>query len=166
MSSSTDLTYHLEMRSPVELVPRAAAQPIQVTYREGDVAFSREMYLRVGEQWAWNDRRQWSQQQWQAHYDQGTTRTYAGEVDGELIGYFELDTSTDTEVEIIYFGLLPHAIGRGLGGGFLTACIQAAWAIPGTERVWVHTCTNDHQHALQNYQARGFTLFHTQDGCH
>jgi hypothetical protein len=31
----------------------------------------------------------------------------------------------------------------------------------GANRVWVHTCTLDGRHALANYQARGFTPYHT-----
>lgn len=33
----------------------------------------------------------------------------------------------------------------------------------GAERVWVHTCTLDHLKALQNYQDRGFKIFHTEE---
>jgi hypothetical protein len=29
-------------------------------------------------------------------------------------------------------------------------------------RVWLHTCTKDHPHALSNYQARGFQVFRTE----
>ena len=39
---------------------------------------------------------------------------------------------------------------------------RRAFAVPGTLRVWVHTCTLDGPHALANYRARGFVPFHTE----
>ena len=64
-------------------------------------------------------------------------------------------------IEIKYFGLLSEFIGQGLGGPLLTAAIERAWAIPMTRRLWVHTCTSDHERALDNYLQRGFKLFKT-----
>lgn len=50
----------------------------------------------------------------------------------------------------------------GLGGYFLSRALRSAWDWPGTKRVRVHTCTHDHPHALENYTARGMTLYHTE----
>jgi GNAT superfamily N-acetyltransferase len=61
-------------------------------------------------------------------------------------------------VEIVYFGLLPRFVGRGLGGQLLTAAVQRAWQRT-TVRVWLHTCTLDHPRAVANYLARGFRLY-------
>ena len=33
----------------------------------------------------------------------------------------------------------------------------------GAQRVWVHTCSLDHPHALANYQARGFRIFRVEE---
>ena len=76
---------------------------------------------------------------------------------GTPAGYFELDDQ-DGDVEIAYFGLLPQFLGKGLGGGFLTAAVEKAWEM-GAARVWVHTCSLDHPNALKNYQARGFQIY-------
>ena len=35
--------------------------------------------------------------------------------------------------------------------------MRAAWAEK-PERVWLHTCTLDHPHALRNYLRRGFLV--------
>lgn len=80
-------------------------------------------------------------------------------VSGTPAGYFELETQTDGNIEIAYFGLLPSFIGHGLGGALLTAAVERAWAL-GARRVWVHTCSLDHPRALPGYQARGFRVFH------
>jgi len=40
----------------------------------------------------------------------------------------------------------------------LTCVIEQAWK-RGPNRVWLHTCSDDHPAALANYRARGFRLF-------
>src|SRR3712207_8210857 len=52
-----------------------------------------------------------------------------------------------------YFGLLPHAIGRGMGRALLRHAVETAWT-GGTRAVTVNTCTADHPRALPNYVAR------------
>ena len=73
-------------------------------------------------------------------------------------GYFELRKHEDGAVEVAYFGLLPHAIGRGLGKYLLTRAVQRAWE-RGATRVWLHTSSLDHSSALPNYLARGFSVW-------
>jgi hypothetical protein len=34
--------------------------------------------------------------------------------------------------------------------------------ILGTKRVWVHTCSLDHKHALKNYLSRGMKIFKSE----
>ena len=75
--------------------------------------------------------------------------------DGEDAGYAELEQPSDGNVEIAYFGLLPEAIGRGLGRWWLAQVLAEAWRLPGTRRVWVHTCTLDGPAALATYEGRG-----------
>jgi len=62
---------------------------------------------------------------------------------------------TTTELEIAFFGLLPQFSGMGLGGFLLSEAIRLAWELK-PKRVWVHTCTLDHKHALNNYLARDY----------
>jgi GNAT superfamily N-acetyltransferase len=78
--------------------------------------------------------------------------------DGVPLGYAELDRRIEREVELAYFGLFPEAIGLGLGAWLLRWSIAAAWRPGGVDRVWVHTCSLDHQAALPVYLAAGFTL--------
>ena len=92
---------------------------------------------------------------------------------GEPAGYFELlqhreawraeaphelDERRRASVEIAYFGLLPGFIGRGLGATLLAAAVRRGWALPAA-RVWLHTSSHDHPHALANYLARGFRIY-------
>ena len=82
-------------------------------------------------------------------------------VEGAPAGYFELRIDGDRAVEIVYFGLLDHFTGRGLGGYMLGEAVKHAWA-QGASRVWLHTNTLDHPAALPNYQKRGFQITGTE----
>ncbi len=82
-------------------------------------------------------------------------------MDGESAGYFELQRHDDGAVEIVYFGLTPGFIGRGLGGMMLTRAVREAWDMDAT-RVWLHTCTLDSERALPGYKARGFREYKTE----
>ena len=59
-------------------------------------------------------------------------------------------------VNLSYFGLLPHALGRGMGRALLRHAVETAWAGGGTRALTVNTCTADHPRALPNYLAAGF----------
>ena len=81
---------------------------------------------------------------------------------GALAGWYELRrVPEDDSVEIAYFGLAPDAIGVGLGKHLLSCAVRDAWAL-GPARVWLHTCTLDHPHALPNYEKRGFVPYKTE----
>ena len=60
-------------------------------------------------------------------------------------------------MEIRYFGLVPEAMGQGLGRWLLHRTIALAWATA-PSRVILNTCTLDGPAALPNYLARGFTI--------
>ncbi len=47
---------------------------------------------------------------------------------GEPAGFFELDGRSRPDVNLSYFGLLPHAVGPGFGGAFLRAAVDEAFA--------------------------------------
>jgi GNAT superfamily N-acetyltransferase len=152
--------YYLEMTDPAELRPARPALPeLAVTRVEIPLpAFSLFLYSTVGERWHWHQRRTWTYAQWMTYLSQPGLETWVGYVAGTPAGYFELETQPGGNVEIAYFGLISEFIGRGLGGRLLTAAIQRGWAM-GARRVWVHTCTLDHEHALANYKARGLRLY-------
>ncbi|MBO1074838.1 GNAT family N-acetyltransferase [Roseomonas marmotae] len=75
---------------------------------------------------------------------------------GAPAGFYELERRGSGQTNIAYFGLLPHAVGRGMGAGFLRHAIDQGWA-RGTRLLTVNTCTADHPRALPNYRAAGFT---------
>lgn len=159
-SGETNIVTHLEMRSPEAL--RGKQPPAGFTVTEVDPPepeLNRRWYCAVGAAWRWTDRLPWPGEQWRRHVEREELETWLGRLEGRECGYFELERQDGGDVEIAYFGLLPEFLGRGLGGPLLTAAAARAWAVPGTRRVWLHTCTHDHPRALANYLARGFTPF-------
>jgi len=156
------VTTYLEMRSPDQLRPKRCSNGrFQVREeKERHWRFNRDLYLAVGQMWAWNDKRVWTDEQWKEYGLAPGLRTFGAYYDGSLAGYYELRSHDESDVEIAYFGLLPEFIGRGLGSVLLTNAIEEAWRTsPSIARVWVHTCTFDHPSALTNYQARGMVIY-------
>ncbi|GDY24252.1 N-acetyltransferase [Agarivorans sp. Toyoura001] len=154
--------YYLEQTDPTQIKGKTLPSEITVSevtkhQAESSLAF----YTEVGKHWQWTDKLSWSQQQWQNYTSGEQLKTYAAYLGSEFVGYFELEKHADNSVEIAYFGLSKAFLGKGLGGGLLTRCIETAWQWP-THRVWVHTCDLDHPSALANYKARGMSLYKTE----
>lgn len=150
----------LEMASRDDLVEAAAPDgaawyPVSTAKAE----ISRDFYIRVGGPWHWVDRLTWSDGQWTEWTDRPGHHLMVCQSGGDDAGYAELEEQGDGLVEIAYFGLLPDAIGRGLGRWWLSEVIARAWQLPGTSRVWVHTCTLDGPAALATYTGRGLRPF-------
>ena len=147
----------LEMTSPSDLVP-VSTTPESTTWRRIDAdkaSVSSDFYRRVGGPWHWVDRRDWSPSQWRQWTDRPDHHLMVCTHAGADAGYAELDQQQDGRVEIAYFGLLPEAIGHGIGRWWLAEVISEAWSLPGTRRVWVHTCTLDGPAAMATYTGRG-----------
>ncbi len=77
--------------------------------------------------------------------------------DEQPIGFFELDARAFTTVNLSYFGLMPEAVGQGLGTALLKAALQTAWSYR-PRAVTVNTCNADHPRALPNYLRAGFVV--------
>ena len=153
---------YLEMKSRQEFFPvdaPAGFEGRKVNAPDGLV--NQRMYREVGGDWDWTDRLVWSEEQWRAFAVQEGLETWLAYWEGEVAGYFELEVQDGGHVEIALFGLLPQMFGKGLGSAMLSLAVAQAWSRTNTTRVWLHTCTEDHPHALANYQKRGFRLFKT-----
>ena len=156
--------YFLEMKNPADLcpapIPAGDLQIAIMTVKQWEV--NRFLYEFVGKDWNWKDRLGWTPEQWLACVSAPGFQTWLALDGGSLAGYYELRQEY-RDVEILYFGLCPGFIGRGIGGHLLTSAIRSAWARKNAGRVWVHTCDQDHPAALKNYQRRGMTLYKTEE---
>ncbi len=163
LQSPIRAVFHLEMLDRAALRSRPpVAGLVTKTVDPPDPDLNRRFYYSVGSEWHWTDRLSWSKNDWQDYVDRDVLNTFVGKLDGVEVGYFELEAQASGSVEIVYFGLLPDYIGKGLGGSFLSTALERVWELPGTKRIWLHTCTQDHKHALKNYQDRGFAIFKTE----
>ena len=122
--------------------------------------FNQFLYEYIGDGWNWVFRSPWSPEQWSA-YVADSLRTFVAYRDGSIAGYYELRRDEDG-VEIRTLGLLPEFIGQGHGGPLLDHAIETAFAWEAS-RVWLHTCTDDHANALNNYLKSGFSIFKVEE---
>ncbi|GGX61615.1 GNAT family N-acetyltransferase [Streptomyces hiroshimensis] len=166
-------TWSLEQTSPADLVPVQepdAASGIRIVRSEvPSPEFSRFLYTAVGGDVTWLDRLPWSHAQWRAYLERPGVETWVAYEHGTPAGYIELDPQPEGTVEIVYFGLIPAFRGRRIGGHLLSYGTARAWDLAEhwegrepTRRVWLHTCSLDGEHAVANYEKRGFRLFETK----
>jgi len=159
-------TTYLELPSREAFRPAVSADPdlLVLPAREPLPAFYRFLYDAVGRDYAWFDRLDWSDERLLAHLARPSVTLLVLYANGTPAGYIELDAAPDDPeeggAEIVYFGLIPHFHGRGLGKHLLSSGVAHAFDA-GAERVWLHTCTLDGPHALANYQGRGFIPYKT-----
>ena len=76
---------------------------------------------------------------------------------GWTAGFFILDGRIAGECDLAYFGLVPDAVGLGLGKYLLHTAILMGWELPGVTKMTVNTNSLDHPRALPLYQKAGFT---------
>jgi ribosomal protein S18 acetylase RimI-like enzyme len=116
-------------------------------------------YKNVGKKYRWIDRLIWTDQQWSNYILDEKVKTYILKNKEDLVGYFELISHKDKkEVEIAYLGLLEEYYNKKLGSYLLSSAIKNSFSDK-IKRVWVHTCSLDHQNALNNYLSRGMKIF-------
>ncbi len=152
-------TTYLEMNDPAELRPKrvevAGLEIRQVLAAAPE--FSWFLHEAVGADFNWVGREDWGRDEWLVYLDRPELETWVAYVDGAPAGFFDMEKQADGGVEIKNLGLLTRHFGQGLGGHLVTEAVERAWSI-GANRVWLHTCTHDHEHALSNYLARGFKI--------
>ncbi len=152
-------TTYLEMLSPDAFIAKPApGDDIEVKKVEIPTpVINHFFFVNVGRPWRWFSRLSWALEDWKNLVENESISTWIGYLAGSPFGYIEFDQQGE-RVEIAFFGLLPQYIGMKLGGFLLSEAIRLAWSL-GPKRVWVHTCTLDHEHALNNYLARGFSIY-------
>ena len=124
-----------------------------------NIELNKFFYKNVGKNCRWIDRLSWDNLKWTSYLENENVQTYVLKVHEDLAGYFEVieDRSINSS-EIAYFGLLDDYIGKKMGGFLLSEAIKICFNL-NSKRVWVHTCTLDHKHALKNYLSRGMKIF-------
>ena len=116
-------------------------------------------YKQIGKKHRWIDRLSWNEQVWRNYIDNSRVSTYVIKEKSDLAGYFEqIYNEQNNEYEIAYFGILEEFRSKKYGSYLLSNAIKSKLK-DGAKRVWVHTCSLDHENALKNYLARGMKVF-------
>ena len=116
-------------------------------------------YKQIGKDHFWRDRLVWTDKEWRKYISNKNFETWIMKKENELVGYYEREYHGDkNEVELINMGVLREFRGQKLGSNLLTHVLKKAGEEK-VSRVWVHTCSLDHQNALKNYKSRNFKIF-------
>ena len=127
-----------------------------------DFQLNKFFYKNIGKNHHWVDRLVWTEKQWIDYVSNKNVKTYVLKISNDLAGYFELNLHSEkNEVEIAYLGLLEEYQNKKLGSYLLSNAIKNSF-LNKPKRVCVHTCSLDHNNALNNYIARGMKIFKTE----
>ena len=124
-----------------------------------DFQINKFLYKNIGKKHQWVDRLIWSEENWINHLSNEKIKVYMLKYKQDLVGYFELIFHYKIcEVELAYFGILEEYHNKKLGSYLLSLAIRKSF-LKKPKRVWLHTCSLDHENALRNYISRGMKIF-------
>ncbi len=149
-------------RAPVDPAPPLPVDAEVRLIRDCSVEQYRALYNAVGERHVWWLRRAMTDQQLWAVLRDPRVGVHVLYVQGEAAGFYDLDSTSWPLVNLSYFGLMPHAVGRRLGYPFLRHAVDSVWR-RGARAMTVNTCTADHPNALPTYRRAGFRVLREID---
>jgi len=123
-----------------------------------DVAAHRHLFRAVGSDIMWFSRLVMKDEDLAAILSNPAIESYALMRGGEALGMLELNFADLPNCELAFYGLVPEAIGSGLGRILMDESIRHAWEKP-ISRYWVHTCNFDSPQALPFYMRSGFVPY-------
>jgi GNAT superfamily N-acetyltransferase len=141
---------YLKMDAPPEFVlPAMEGVSVEEVAHPISVDHYLQLYRGVGLAYNWLDRLVMDRSELAAKINVPNVRVFALKSNGADAGFSEF-VLEDGFVEILYFGLMPEFVGRGLGSYFLRWCIRHAWSYA---PLWIqlNTCELDHPNALPTY---------------
>lgn len=140
-----------------DLPPRPALPaPFRLERLEaGDVSRYLALFRAVGQEWLWFGRLEAGAETLTALLGDKQVEALALVGPQGDAGLLELDFRDPLEPELAYFGLVPGAIGRGLGRALIGEALHRAKA-RAASHLMVHTCHLDAPGALGFYQRAGF----------
>jgi GNAT superfamily N-acetyltransferase len=148
--------------APIPHVPTGS--PLALIGAENPpVGYFLYLYSTVGADYEWIDWLERARQQQEAFVGDPKVELFTLMVDGWPGGFFVLDTRQPGTCDLAFFGLVPQAMGRGLGAWLLGCAIHMGWDRPGVTRMTVDTTTLDHPRALALYQRMGFVPVRRED---
>ena len=122
-----------------------------------DFTINKFFYKQIGNDHHWKDRLIWTDEEWFEYVSNKNLQTWILKKNENLIGYYESEHHGE-EVELINMGVLKEYREKKYGSALLSHVIKKTFE-KRKKRIWVHTCSLDHKHALQNYKSKGLKIF-------
>ena len=127
-----------------------------------DFQLNKFFYKQIGRKHRWIDRLAWTDKKWIEYVESPRVKTFILKDNSNLAGYYEtIYDPNNNHSEIAYFGILDEYIGKKCGGYLLSEAIDKLFK-DGISRIWLHTCSLDHENAIKNYLARGMHVFKSE----
>ena len=127
--------------------------------KEKDININKFFYKQIGKDHFWRDRLLWSDKEWHKYVSNINLETGIMKFEKDLIGFYEQEFHKEkNEIELIQMGVLKEHQNKKFGSFLLKYIIYKAFDKK-VDRVWVHTSSLDHKHALDNYLSKGFKIF-------
>ena len=114
------------------------------------------LYKTVGSSYQWTDQLNKTKKQINNFINDENVKFYSLIKQGWPAGFYILDFREKFVCDLSYIGLVPDAIGKGLGSFLFKTAILSAWEKTNIEKLTVNTCSLDHKNALPLYQKLGF----------
>jgi GNAT superfamily N-acetyltransferase len=152
---AVNVTFLRMDRPPAEAAPGLPPGFQLLRVPEPTVGFYRYLYNTVGADYVWWLRRTLPDSDLTALLSDPAVSLYVLYANAEPAGFFELDARGRPDVNLGYFGLMPHAVGNGVGYAFLRRAVDTVWRMS-PRGMTVNTCTADHPRALPTYLRAGF----------
>tara|TARA_B100000780_G_scaffold275989_2_gene243731 strand:- start:5586 stop:6092 length:507 start_codon:yes stop_codon:yes gene_type:complete len=128
-----------------------------------DININKFFYRQIGREHFWRDRLLWSDKEWEKYIHNENLETGIMKINDELVGFYEQEFHKDkNEIELIQMGILKEYQGKKLGSFLLSYIIHKTFK-RNIKRLWVHTCSLDHKHALNNYLSKGLSIFKEEE---
>jgi GNAT superfamily N-acetyltransferase len=153
--------HYLRMNVPPARNPDSmGGVTLEQLHRPIDTGYYLDLYQEVGLQFNWVDRLLLSREALGILINSEDTSIFLLFFDGQPCGFTELVCRIHF-IEILYFGLFPEFVGKGLGAPCLRATVNEAWK---HEPEWIelNTCKLDHPRALDLYEKVGFEIYTTR----
>ncbi|WP_406642535.1 GNAT family N-acetyltransferase [Amycolatopsis sp. WGS_07] len=160
-----EIVTYVEMTARDQLAPADPVPGLALERLDRDSPLVVDLQARIGAPYGWDSARR-TDEEWATWFARHPDRVFwLLRFEDQPAGMVAYDLHPGGDVEIETFGLLPEFVGKGLGGYALTLGIRQGWALaPGVTRIWLHTSSLDHPHALPNYHRRGFRTVKTEQG--
>jgi GNAT superfamily N-acetyltransferase len=144
----------LEMHEPKESPAAVAGTHFKLLPKPISVIDYRKYYYGVGEKYFWLDRMVMPDEELFEKINAENVDIFLFYINNVMAGYIEF-IKEEKYIEILYFGLMPEFVGKGLGKYFLQWVIAKAWSYQ-PKWIQLNTCTLDHPNALSSYKKAGF----------